>query len=121
MTTLLRSPKSGSDWGPNELLAYNIDIQFQDAATFFGVNPLPQPAVAAEVLTRLNADDTTNDSNYKFVRYMDLAMDPVPAEESAVDDFAVCLPTLLGYVPRTRTSRLPSAESNVMRNPMSVL
>ena len=91
--------------GPNELLAYNIDIQFQDAATFFGVNPLPQPAVADEVLTRLNADDMTNDSNYKFVRYMDLAMDPVPAEESAVDDFAVCLLTLLGYVPRSRMTR----------------
>jgi hypothetical protein len=53
MATLLRSPKSGSDWGPNELHAYNIDIQFQDAATFFGVNPLPQPAVAAEVLRDL--------------------------------------------------------------------
>ena len=105
MASLLRSPKSGSNWGPNELLAYNIDIQFQDAATFFGVNPLPQPAVADEVLTRLNADDMTNDSNYKFVRYMDLAMDPVPAEESAVDDFAVCLLTLLGYVPRSRMTR----------------
>jgi len=89
MASLLRSPKSGSDWGPSELLAYNIDIQFQDPATFFAVNPLPQPAVADEVLTRLDADDMTNDSNYKFVRYMDLAMDPVPAEESAVDDFAV--------------------------------
>jgi hypothetical protein len=44
MATLLRSPKSGSDWGLNELLAYSIDIQFQDAATFFGVNPLPQPS-----------------------------------------------------------------------------
>jgi hypothetical protein len=70
----------------------------------------------------------TNDSNYKFVHYMDLAMDPVPAEESAVDDFAVCLLTLLGYVPRTRmtrmprrTSRLPSADSNVMRKTTSVL
>jgi hypothetical protein len=102
MATLLCSPKSGSDWGPNKLLAYNIDIQFQDAATFFGVNPLPQPAVANEVLTRLNADNMTNDSHYKFVRYMDLAMDPVPAEESAVDDFAVCLLTLLGYVPCSR-------------------
>jgi hypothetical protein len=39
------------------------------------------------------------------VRYMDLAMDPVPAEESAVVDFAVCLLTLLGYVPRTRITR----------------
>jgi hypothetical protein len=47
----------------------------------------------------------TNNSNYKFVRYIHLAMDPVPAEESAVDNFAVCLPTLLGYVPRTRMTR----------------
>jgi hypothetical protein len=105
MATLLRSPKSGSDWGLNELLAYNIDIQFQDAATFFGVNPLPQPPVANEVLTRLNADDMTNDSHYKFVRSMDLAMDPVLDEESAVVDFAVCLLTLLGYVPRSKMTR----------------
>ncbi|KAH9989556.1 hypothetical protein BJV77DRAFT_1129662, partial [Russula vinacea] len=105
---LLRSAKSGSDWGPNELVAYNIDIQFQDAANFFGVNPLPQPAVANEVLTRLDADDMTNDSNYRFVRYMDLAMDPVPTEESAVDDFAVFLLTMLGYAPRPRMIRTRS-------------
>ncbi|KAF8466813.1 hypothetical protein DFH94DRAFT_780270 [Russula ochroleuca] len=105
MASLLRSPKSGSDWGPNELLAYNIDIQFQDAATFFDVNPLPQPAVPSEVLTRLDADDMTNDLNYRFVRYMDLAMDPVLAEESAVDDFAVSLLTMLGYAPRPRMTR----------------
>lgn len=41
--------------------------------------------------------------NYKLLRYMDLAMDPVRtgfAEESAVDDFAVHLLTLLDYAPR---------------------
>ena len=99
MASLLRSAKSGSDWGTIGILAYNIDIQFQDAATLFGVNPLPQPAVDNEVLMRLDADDMTNDSNYRFVRYMDLAMDPVPTEESAVDDFAVHLLTMLGYAP----------------------
>ena len=46
-----------------------------------------------------------NDLNYNFVRYMVLAMDAVPTEESAVDDFAVHLLTLLGYVPRTRMTR----------------
>ena len=101
----MRSPKSGSDWEPNDLLAYNIVIQFQDATTFFGVNPLPQPAVANEVLTQHNADDMTNDSNYKFMNYMDLAMNPVPMEESAVVDFAVCLLSLLDYAPRTRITR----------------
>ena len=101
----MRTAKSGSDWGTHELHSYNIIIQFQDAAAFFGANPLPQPAIAEEIFTSLNADDMTNDSNYKFVRYMDLAMDLVPAEESAVDDFAVYLLTMLGYVPRTRMAR----------------
>ena len=105
MASILRSAKYGRDWGPNELVAYNIDIQFQNAANFFGVNPLPQPAVANEVLTRLDADDMTNDSNYRFLRYMDLAMDLVPTEESAVDDFAVFLLTMLGYAPRPRMIR----------------
>jgi len=105
MANLLRSAKSGSDWGPSELHAYNIVVEFQNAATFFGLNPLPQPAVAAEVLNNISADDMVNDANYKLLRYMDLAMDPVPAEESAVDDFAVHLLSLLGYVPRTRMLR----------------
>jgi hypothetical protein len=46
-----------------------------------------------------------NDANYKLLRYMDLAMNPVPDEESAVVDFAVHLLKLLGYVPRTRLTR----------------
>jgi hypothetical protein len=105
MANLVRSAKSGSDWGPSELYAYNITIEMQDAATFFGTNPLPQPEVANEVLNHVEADDMENDYNYKLLRYMDLAMDPVPAAESAVDDFAVHLLTLLGYVPRTRMTR----------------
>ncbi|KAF8347370.1 hypothetical protein F5887DRAFT_1060744 [Amanita rubescens] len=83
-TSLLRLPKSGNDWGIKDLHAYNISVQFQDAATFFGVDP---------------------SRNYKFMRYMDVAMDPVPAEESAVNDFVVCLLTMLGYVPRSRIAR----------------
>jgi len=105
MANLLRTAKSGSDWGGSELAAYNIEIKFQNAATFFGVNPLPAPTVADEVLTRINADDMQDDHNYKLLRYMDLAMDPVPTEGSAVVDFVVHLLTVLGYVPRTRMTR----------------
>lgn len=106
MANLLRTAKSGSDWGQAELHAYNIVVEFQDAPTFFGVNPLPQPAVAAELLDNIAANDMANDANYKLLRYMDLAMDPVPSEESAVDDFAVHLLTVLGYaVPRARMVR----------------
>ncbi|KAJ3807985.1 hypothetical protein EV368DRAFT_44212 [Lentinula lateritia] len=105
MANLLRSAKSGSDWTQNELRAYNIAVQWQDAVTFFGVDPLPQPAVAQEVLTTLDADDMILDDNYKLLRYMDLAMNPAPTEESAVDDFAVHLLKLLGYLPRSRMAR----------------
>jgi len=103
MANRLRLAKLGSDWGVSELAAYNIEVQFQDAVTFFGVDPLP--AQTDELLTRFNADDMDADSNYKLIRYMDLAMDPVPTEESAVDDFAVQLLTVLGYVPRSRMAR----------------
>ena len=106
MASLLRTPKNGCDWGPNDLLAYNIHIQLnQDASKFFDVNSLPRPAVSNEILTTLNADDMTDEANYKFVRYMDLAMDPAPADESAVVDFTVCLLTILGYVSRKRLTR----------------
>jgi hypothetical protein len=32
---LIRLPKSGSNWGRNELVAYNIAVESQDASTFF--------------------------------------------------------------------------------------
>src|SRR5258707_9053036 len=99
MANLLHSAKSESDW---ELAAYNIEVQFQDAVIFFGVDPLPAPTVADELLIRVNVDDMDADSNHKLIRYMDLAMDPVPTEESAIDDFAIQLLTVLGYVPRSR-------------------
>ncbi|KZP31648.1 hypothetical protein FIBSPDRAFT_775593 [Athelia psychrophila] len=105
MANLLRSAKSGNDWTVNELVAYNITVQLQDVTTFFGVNPLAQPTVAQEVLTKLDANDMTHDDNYQLLRYMDLAKDRIPEEESAVDDFAVQLLTVLGYRLRRRAIR----------------
>ncbi|KAK0220233.1 hypothetical protein IW262DRAFT_1010740 [Armillaria fumosa] len=105
MANLLRTAKSGNDWGPTELHAYNIRVEFQAATTFFGVHPMPQPAVADEVLNNLDATNMIHDNNHKLLRYMDLAMDPVPDQESAVVDFAVHLLSLLGFVPRERMLR----------------
>ncbi|KAH8992440.1 hypothetical protein EDB92DRAFT_568786 [Lactarius akahatsu] len=105
MAHFLRIAKSGSYWRWAELVAYNITIKWQDAATFFGVKTLPPPAVARELLTKSTADEMKNVVNYKLLRYMDLAMEPVrtgSAEESAVDDFAVHLLTLLDYAPRPK-------------------
>ncbi|KAN0133232.1 hypothetical protein V8E53_008956 [Lactarius tabidus] len=98
MANCPRTAKSGSDWTDAELHAYNIIVEYQDAATFFGVNPLPQPAVAGELLNHLTADEMV-------LRYMDMAMNRVPESESAVADFAVHLLSLLGYVPRARMAR----------------
>jgi hypothetical protein len=105
MANLLRIAKSGSDWSQADLCAYNIIVELQDAATFFGVNPLPPPVVGRELLTNDAAEDMGNEADYKLLRYMKLAMDATPAEESAVDNFAVHLLTLLGYVPRTKMAR----------------
>lgn len=101
MANFLRTAKLGNDWSQVELHAYNIVVELQDAATFFGVNVQPSTTTVCCCRTPA-ADDVVNDANYKFVRYVDLAMDPVPSEESAVNDFAVHLLTLLGYVPRAR-------------------
>jgi hypothetical protein len=103
MANLIRSAKSSHDWTAAELDAYNITIEVQDAQTFFGIHPLPEPQVDAEVLHVTTADAMRNDANYHLLRYMDLAMNTTPAHESAVDDFAVVLLRTLGYQTRGRS------------------
>ena len=48
MANISRTAKSGNDWSAADLSAYNITVEYQDAATFFGVDPLPQPAVVGD-------------------------------------------------------------------------
>ena len=97
---LIRSAKSGSDWGRNELAAYNIQTERQDAATFFETDPLPEPHVPADMLNKLEAEDTTDLDAFRTISAMDLAMNATPLEESAVGDFAVRLFDILGYTSR---------------------
>ncbi|KAI6139803.1 hypothetical protein BKA82DRAFT_15700 [Pisolithus tinctorius] len=104
MTELIRSAKSGNDWTSHELAAYNIVVEYQNAATF-GTDNLPQPTVNPAILTATLPDDAADDGDYYLLRSMDLAMSPAPAEESAVDDFAVLLLRALGYTPRGRVVR----------------
>ena len=68
MTSLLRSPSLAATGGPMNFLFTNWHPVTGRCHFFFGVNPLPQPAVVDEILTRLNADDRTIDSNHKFSR-----------------------------------------------------
>lgn len=64
MVNLMRTSKSGNDWTPDDLLAYNIRIEHQDFRAFFGVTDLPQSCVENEVLTASNADATHHDDPY---------------------------------------------------------
>ena len=105
MANINRSAKSGSDWTSNELLAYNIDVVVEDALTFFQMPNLPAPTVDPEILTADHYANVANDNTYFFLRGLDLAMAPIPAQESAVDDFTVVLFRELGYVRRGRMAR----------------
>jgi hypothetical protein len=105
MSQLIRSAKSGSDWTSHELNAYNITVVQQDAATFFEVPELPQPVISPDVLTAEDPNDSADDNVYELLRTMDLAMSVAPAEESAVDDFAMLLFRALGYTRRGRVLR----------------
>ena len=103
MANLVRSAKSGNDWTENDLEAYNIQLQFKDAATFFGDSILPLPEIDEEILTTLEANDMLHDSNAELINLLDLAMGF--SEEPAVNDFAVELLRRLGYVKRNTVAR----------------
>ncbi|KAF9448588.1 hypothetical protein P691DRAFT_35701 [Macrolepiota fuliginosa MF-IS2] len=105
MAQLIRRAKSGSDWTATELAAYHITVVYQDFATFFGTPNLPRPAINPNVLTTLDHNSAPDDDTYRLLRNLGLAMAPVTAEESAVDDFAVVLLRALGYEPRGKTLR----------------
>ncbi|KAL6306109.1 hypothetical protein BKA93DRAFT_841742 [Sparassis latifolia] len=105
MANITRSAKSGIDWTQNELQAYHIQVVEQDAIAFLGVPALPLSSVPQEVLTTASVDDMADDRNFTLVSYMELAMNPKPAQESAVIDFARHLLEMLGYAPRPRVIR----------------
>ena len=54
--------------------------------------------VGIQLLSSFN-NNMADNANYKLLHYTDLAMNPVSTQESAVDDFALHLLKLLGYVP----------------------
>ncbi|KAI9459996.1 hypothetical protein HD554DRAFT_1605116 [Boletus coccyginus] len=103
MANVIRSSKPGSDWTPNDLIAYNIRVVYQDFATFFGSSNTPDPQVNEVLTAQLAAQDVAtvqSDDAYMFLRTMDLAMSPHPGGESVADDFAVVLFRLLRYTGR---------------------
>ncbi|KIJ42713.1 hypothetical protein M422DRAFT_254159 [Sphaerobolus stellatus SS14] len=100
MANIIRSAKSGSDWTVNELDAYNITIVSQDLAAFFGSDVLPLPARHPDLVDKVAADEIEDEDSYQVDRYINLAIDPIPGEESAVNDSAMQLLRTMGYAGR---------------------
>jgi hypothetical protein len=98
MANLIRSAKSGSNWGINELIAFNIEVVDVDAATFFGNATLPQPMVSSVILDYLNEPAVAlSKSDMDFFAYLEDAMAIPPGEESLVDDFAAFVLKMMRY------------------------
>ncbi|KJA16459.1 hypothetical protein HYPSUDRAFT_219468 [Hypholoma sublateritium FD-334 SS-4] len=96
MAYLIRSAKSGSDWTPNELLAFNIQVVPTDATVFFGDPVLPQPSISPIILGNLQMPDgDISDDERDF--FLLLSSVENGFEESAVDYFTALLLRLVEY------------------------
>ena len=101
MANLIRSAKSGSDWGRNELLAYHITIAPIPPQDFFCQEADPPLTGLDPALldSSLDLDDANmSDDTYRFLAYLDLATNT--SQETAVDDFARELLRLVGFEER---------------------
>jgi hypothetical protein len=103
MDGFIRSARSGSDWGRNELLAYHITIAPIPPQEFFRQEADPpltglDPAL---INSPLDLDDTNVSNNtYHFLAYLDLATHT--SQETGVGDFAREL-SPRSWLRRTRT------------------
>jgi hypothetical protein len=83
----------------NELFAYNISVVDEDVATFFGSTDLPQSTLDPIILNNIDAPPgLSSKSTRLFFRYLTATMTRFPpgaATESAVNDFAAFLLSLL--------------------------
>jgi hypothetical protein len=87
MANLIRSPKSGSDWTTNELIAYNITVTTQSPREFFLRNPEP-PLVDLDPSLIDSPVDAENvpDHTFRYLTHLDLATNA--GQKSSIDDFA---------------------------------
>jgi hypothetical protein len=90
MASIVRSAKSGSDWSTNELRAYNIVVQCQDARNFFGGEPGSIDHLDPNLLSSDDPSTATHLSKetYRFLAYLDLASRSNSGQECAIDAFA---------------------------------
>ncbi|KAE9398240.1 hypothetical protein BT96DRAFT_1020243 [Gymnopus androsaceus JB14] len=110
MSDLVRIARSANEWTSNELEAYNIQIAFQNAQTFFNETPLPAPSLHPEILTAQTANDTVDEASWTVLCQLELAMTSWTSAEADIIGgdtalFTVVLLRSLGYIHRPRVFR----------------
>ncbi|KAK7039260.1 NADH dehydrogenase [ubiquinone] flavoprotein 1, mitochondrial [Paramarasmius palmivorus] len=102
MANLVRTPKSGNEWTPYELLAYNIKVSIcQSSADFFGSVPnTPLSQLDPNFVSGTLDSDGLSDHTYRLLQYLELASKAHPGQESAIDDFTKEILRALGYEER---------------------
>src|ERR1700691_6228339 len=98
MANLVRSAKSGSNWGMNELIAFNIEVIDVNAQTFFGNTILPQLTVSPIILDNLEEPaGPLHKADMDFFAYMEDSTTIPPPEHSLLDDFAAFVLNMMRY------------------------
>ncbi|KAK6977775.1 hypothetical protein R3P38DRAFT_513570 [Favolaschia claudopus] len=101
MSRIILSAKSGSDWTDNELHALNITVETLNTDSFFGSSSLPTSTVDPVLLANVKRPSgPLSKSSRLFFRYLEDAAGAFPLgtpAESAVDDFAAFLLSMMDY------------------------
>jgi len=97
MSHLIRSPKSANDWTYNELRAYHIVVRDENAASFFGVDTLPEPNCPRDFLSELTSTPNTDPVTDDLIWNMEDASADSELGEGPVDMFARSLFVALGF------------------------
>lgn len=105
MSGLIRSAKSASDWAYSDLNAYNVKTHELDASSFFGHMPAALPPGADEFCTARDWRLVQNEDVFVPLRLLEHARGAAGVHESAVDDFAMALFRVVGYVSQAWVAR----------------
>lgn len=100
MSHLIRSPKSASDWSNNELRAYHITVEEQDATSFFGIGKLPDPNCPQDFLRNRVATENVDKITNGLLWDMEEIIIQSQLGEASVDQFACSLLLATGFTSR---------------------
>ena len=98
MSSLIRNPKSASNWTHNDLRSYRISVKEQDVKLFFGIDELPGPNCPKGFLYNLNVTENTDKATDDLLRGMRETDDQPGLGETSVDQFARSLFLETGFV-----------------------